>query len=169
LHVVCFSVALFSATFLVHMAWWRLRRPRHQTVALLYLFFGALAAAVAASLLLPETQGYAPTGFWEWLHVGLFQVSMALAYIVVYSGLAEDSPSLAIISCVVRAGGQGRTREELLEIFLGDDLLHSRLEAMVAAGSITTTGTAFTLTPKGRRWARLFRAVRQLYCLNKGG
>src|SRR5262249_23646491 len=86
------------------------RVPRRQIFCLLLLFLGLLPVGLAAAAWLPGLHGLRPDGFWENLHVALFYVAVSLGYIVTYSALEEDSPTLTVVAFVADAGGRGGAR-----------------------------------------------------------
>jgi hypothetical protein len=101
--------------------------------------------------------------------VALFFTAMALNYIVLYSALEEDSPSLTIVLHVAQAGSQGCSSEEVFGLIQDDLIVRSRLEAMLAANLVVCDGGVYRLTTQGRKWARLFGLFRALLRLPKGG
>ena len=72
------------------------------------ILLATLPAGLAAVGLLPSLKTFfGPLGFWQCLHVAIFHVAMSLAYVVVYYGLEERSPSMTILAYVADAGQQG--------------------------------------------------------------
>jgi hypothetical protein len=150
--VLATGAGLLVLAFLVQLAIWRLALPKSQTRALLVLFtcippvvFGvAWGLHHPIVLSLPEFAG-----------VGLFYVSCALAYIVLYSAIEMQSPTLAIVTYLA-AGSAGITDEALFARFGRDDTLRSRILAIEQGGWIQRNGDTITLTPSGRFYAGLF-------------
>jgi hypothetical protein len=169
MRVVLFGCGLFLATFLTHLVLWRIRVPRRAFRALLLLFLGALPAAYLLTAVLPALAAVTPSSPWQWLHVALFHVPVSLGYIVTYSALEEDSPTLIILVFLEDAGAAGRSREDLYGLIGNDFVIGSRLEALLTSGLLTSVEGKYQLAAKGRSWARLFGAFRWLYCLNPGG
>lgn len=168
MHVVLFAVAVFSLAFLVHWLLWRLWRPRRQILALLILFMGLFPVVLLCAWLFPEAIPW-PEGLWQWLHVTLFYVAVSLAYIVVYSALEQDSPSLTVVAFVAAAGQKGRTMDELQALIPLDFIIGSRFDSMLHGGLIERAGEVYQLTPKGRFWGRLFLLFRRMFKLRLGG
>lgn len=167
--IVGFAVGLFVFAFATHWLCWRVCLPRRQTLALLLIFLGAFPAAVGLYFLAPHLPLSWPHSVWEWLHVAEFHTAMALSYIVLYSMLEENSPSLTIIGFVAEAGSAGRTPDEVFGLINDDLILRSRLHAMLRDGLVRQTADAYRLTPKGQAWVRVFSVFRRLLSRAKGG
>jgi hypothetical protein len=168
MNLVFFSLALFTAVFLVHWLLWRVWRPRRQILALLFLFFGLLPGVLLLFWGFPEWEFW-PRNPWEWLHALLFYVAVSLAYIVVFSALEQDSPSLTVVVFVADAGQRGRTQDELYKLIDLDFIVGERFEAMLHGKMIEQVGDVYRLTPKGLFWARLFWLFRKMFKLELGG
>ncbi|MBY0522094.1 MAG: hypothetical protein K2R98_01770 [Gemmataceae bacterium] len=100
--------------------------------------------------------------------MALFQISLALAYIVVYSALEQDSPTLIIVTYVAAAGDAGRSPQDIHAIFVTSGLLRIRIQSILASNLAECSDGMVTLTPKGRFWAALFGGVRRVYGMDKG-
>ena len=111
MNVLVWSIALLGLAFGLHLAVWRIRLPARQTRALLTVFFGVLVAGLAAlgaaGVMAPRWAPYLPAWPAQLLHVGLFFVSVTLAYMITYSALEADSPSLVMIQAIADAGDDG--------------------------------------------------------------
>lgn len=168
MRVALFAVTLFLAAFFVHWLLWHIRLPKRHTATLLVVFMGSLAVAIVLGAWVGD-DAFWPQGFWEWAQVAVFHVAVSLAYIVLYSGLEENSPSLTIYAFVAEAGGQGRVVDDVYGIITDDMFIHSRMRAMVRDGLLCERDGAFHLTPKGVVWARVFGVARSILSMNKGG
>jgi hypothetical protein len=169
--VAAFAAGLFAVAFLLHLLCWRIRRPSRVALALLSLFLGTLVLGLLAALYVPWLGQLTPLGPWEVAHVCLFHVAASLAYIVLYSALEQDSPTLTIIAFVA-AAERGRSRNELFGLVRDDHIVGTRFDALVASQIIAPaegTDQVYVLTSRGQRWARLFGFCRHLYRLDKGG
>lgn len=170
--VAGFAVAVFSLAIVLHVLFWQIRVPRRQSVALLVILFGTFPIALGIAWSIPDLSRFAPVGLWPTLHVFLFHTAFSLGYIVTYSALAEDSPTLSILVYVSNAGPAGRSEAELLRLVSNEMIVGPRFDGLVSGGIIepvATDATRFVLTAKGMRWAKFFAAFRSLYRLRKGG
>ena len=167
--VAALAMGLFGVAFLVHWALWRIRLPRRQTSALLWIFLGTLPVGLMAMVLSTGFDKFAVPGFWQYALIAEFHVAMSLAYVVIYYGLEERSPSMTILSYVTAARGQGRTREELAAILRGFSPVEVRLDGLVRDKMVVVTDGDYRLTPKGRLWGQVFCTCRRLYRMERGG
>jgi hypothetical protein len=159
------GIALFTLLMAVHLVVWRIRLPARQTRALLVIFLGLLPAGLLAVHLLNP----ALFGPWQCVHLALFHVAMSLTYVILYSAIEQESPSLAMVQFVDRAGTRGRSRQEFQRLINDELLVGNRLNNMVRAGWVQENGSSYRLTAKGRRLAWLFISAARLLGLEEGG
>ena len=169
MRITSLAFGLFLAAFLLHWIVWRIRIPRRQSAALLVILLGTLPVGLAAVILVPALQGFGPIGFWEVLHVSTFHVAMSLAYIVAYSAIEGQSPSMALLVHVADARGRGCTREELQAVLRKSDPVATRLDAMLRDGMVEQWDGQCKLTAKGWAWARCLGSCRLFLRMEKGG
>ena len=129
-------VLLLGALFAVHLVWWRVALPRRQRAVLLGLFLiGGLALAPVVALLLVWL-GFGTLSAVQWLNVGLAVLAFALAYVVTYSALEADSPTLSLVRHIAAAGAGGVSEEELCEFMASRPFVGARLSALVEEGMV---------------------------------
>jgi hypothetical protein len=165
--VLSVGTGLLALSFIVQVVLWRLALPRKQTAALLFLFlivplivFDAAAVSGHAIRLSPA----------ELTRAILLYVSCSLAYIVLYSAIENQSPTLAIVSHLATVGAAGCTDPEIFTQFGTEDTLSNRVLAMQQGGWVSRDGDTMRLTPQGRFYARLFQCGSSVVGLGmKGG
>jgi hypothetical protein len=164
----------FFLAFLAHLAVWRIRLPKRQTKTLLLLMFSVLCAMTA--LLKAGGAGLAALCGWsvpvtagDYLHLTLFDISLILSYVITYSALEADSPSLIIAMTVAGAGVEGITEDDFSDFVNADRLLKPRIRDLVLDKMVYLDNGRYRLTFKGRLFARLFIAHRKLLGRGKGG
>jgi len=135
--VVFFTSALLvGILFLVHLVWWRVALPRRQRPALMVLFLVGGVVLAPASAFLCAKAGLEPLSLIQWLNVGLALVAFTLAYVVTYSALEADSPTLSLVRHIASSGAEG-VREDELRIFMASrPFVGARLTALVEEGMI---------------------------------
>lgn len=146
--VTCIAVACFFIALLVHLLAWRVRLPRRHIPTLGLIFLTTLVAEltlIATSS--PFGMSLTP---WQYVHIMLFYVAMALAYIDVYPGLEQRSPRMTIAILVERAAPEGITRDQIHRLFGDSPPIDVRMKAMVEDHMLVEDGSTCTLTPKGR-------------------
>ena len=159
---------LFAAGLALHFIWWKISLPKRQakTLGLLLLFVSLFGfAALAALPILPLRPENGP----EFLNLALYLAAFSLAYLITYSAVEVDSPSLVLISRIAAAGEQGLSQEELLAA-LGDNLLvRPRIADLLADKMALLEGGRYKLAPKGVVLAVFFRLSRRILKAGKGG
>src|SRR3990172_1725927 len=148
--VLFWGSAVFALSFVLHFALWRVRLPKRQTRALLIIFFGSLAAFFAFF------RGYASLGLYECVSVGLFVVSLTLAYIITYSAMEVDSPSLVMVNAIAGAGAEGLPKARFDEMMTDDVLVIPRIKDLLRDGHVYLDEGRYRLTPKGGSFIRIF-------------
>lgn len=127
---------LLGLLFALHLIWWRIALPQRQRAALLGLFLiGGLILAPAVGFLL-GLFGFAPLSLIQWLNVALALVAFALAYVVTYSALEADSPTLSLVRHIASAGSGGIGEEKLREFMASRPFVGARLSALVEEGMV---------------------------------
>jgi hypothetical protein len=164
LGVLFTGTALLAAAFFLHVLIWRVHRPSRQIPSLLawFVVFFVLAVSVLAWL------GWRLTS-WEFATVSLFYGALAVAYVVLYSAIEEDSPSMSLVRDIAVAGPGGRTREELNEVLGRSQIVERRISAMLRDGMVVSDGDRLRLSPKGDRVARILALAAAVMNLDLGG
>lgn len=80
--------------------------------------------------------GFAPLTLIQWLNVALAVVAFALAYVVTYSALEADSPTLSLVRHVASAGSRGVGEEALRDFMAARPFVGARLSALVEEGIV---------------------------------
>ncbi len=167
--VILFALGLLAATFLVHLAWWRIRTPRRQTALILLWFVAALPLGIVVARSVPMLQPYAPSDVWSVLLVAQFQLGAALAYACINSALQHDSPALMVVTYIALSGPSGCTRDEVRTILSDDLLIEPRIREFTAGGLVEQVAGRYKLTPRGLRFLHTMTLIRRIFRLPRGG
>jgi hypothetical protein len=129
------TLIALALAFLIHWVWWRVSLPRHQTKYLLLLF-------LAVFLLAGAVVGYA--GFWRsddllsdvvfWLYFGSFYWVAAFTYVITYSAMEGDSPTLSLALTLARSRTGQMSPQELQDFFRRRPFVEARINAMINDG-----------------------------------
>lgn len=170
--VLCWSLEILSIAFLLHLLIWKIHLPKHQTKALLLIFFGMLVSGLLGlwgmKALLPLRM--IPTRFPEYLHIALFVTSFTLAYVITYSAIEADSPSLVMMLAIASAGPEGLPKARFEQLMTDDLLVLPRIRDLVRDGMLVMVDGTYRLTPKGKGFVRIFVVYRQILGIaEKGG
>ncbi|MBF0351769.1 MAG: hypothetical protein HQM11_12120 [SAR324 cluster bacterium] len=167
LFLICF--ALFS-----HLLIWKIRLPVRQTRALLAIFFGTFLSGLIINYVLVHTNNtalipYLLSSLPEYLEVFLFGTALTLSYVITYSALEADSPTIVMIFAIYKSGSEGIEKSKFEQIMNDEILIDSRIADLVRDKMVHIQGGRYQLTPKGKRFAQLFTLIRKLMNTYMGG
>jgi len=161
------AFSLFIASFGVQVVLWRIRVPRNQTRALLLVF--GIAPLVLATFWLAGAAEFSwpvPSPA-DWIGIGLFHAAATGCYLIVYTGVEEDSPSITIINALEAAGNAGCSRAELASRITEDRFVRPRLLALKRGRFLEEAGDGRRLTARGRRAARTAVMLSRLFNIHE--
>ncbi len=165
MNVMLIAFGLFATSCFAQSVVWRIRLPRKHTPALLVLF--ALVPVVAMFLgLVFHRLSFTP---YDVVRIALLYVSFALGYVVIYSALEQQSPTLSIVAYVRKRGAAGCADSELFDVFGEGRALEGRLDVMSGGGWAEIREGRFKLTSSGRFFANSFALAARVFGLPTGG
>ncbi len=126
--------------FLLHLVLWRIRVPKRTTCALAVIFAGTLVTALVlrATWLHADDWGGA-------LYVAALHGALALSYILLYTGIECDSPTLSL--CRYIANNQAGVTETELDGFIASrPFVMSRIVQLEQAGFVSRRAGMIELT-----------------------
>ncbi len=153
---------LLLATFLIHVFWWRVNMPVRTIVALLSLFFSVMLMIS----IIAYTQ-HVPLD--RIVQFALFYFSSALVYIILYTAIEHQSPTLCIIDKLHSAGKAGCAEAELYRALAVTEETERRLQSLENSHWVAIKEDRIFLTQKGELIARVFHCTARLFGLNLGG
>lgn len=172
MQVIFWGTLFWVLSFAIQFIVWKLYLPKRQTRALLLIFFGVLVSGCAALWVKPGVSIWGVTAPENWSvfsGIALYFTSFTLAYMITYSALEADSPSLVMVLKVADAGEAGLPKSNFHEHMNDALLVDPRLRDMVTDKMVVPDGDQYRLTTKGRNMAQLFIGYRNLLKLEKGG
>ena len=170
---ILLGIGLFSCAFGLHLLAWKIRRPKKQRKALLVVFFSTLlvglliVSALRLTHTLPELLN--SNDIWGYLHLTLFFSALALSYIVTYSGIEVDSPSLVILLAIGERDKEGIEKETLLARFTDERLLRPRLNYLLVDQKISLNQGRYHISSRGIALLTPILIYRKLTKIGKGG
>lgn len=162
---------VFFSSFLLHLVIWKTKLPKRQTKAILFILFGGLALALCGFVLYPSFSFFSvpvPRGP-ELLSVALYVTAFTLAYMITYSAIEADSPTLVMIRTIAAAGDKGIARDDFFATLSDAVLVDPRLQDLITDRMAVLAEGQYRLTAKGRLFASIFTNYRSLLGLGKGG
>lgn len=170
--VLVWSICLFMLAFGVHLLVWKVSLPKRQTKVLLQIFFGTWIIAVLWAWFNPTFTLFGltvPSHIENYLHMAIFHTAFTLAYIITYSALEADSPTLVMIRAIEKAGAAGLEKEKLEEALNDDILVKPRVQDLLRDQMVYLDQERYMLTPKGTLFVRVFKTYRDILKASKGG
>jgi predicted permease len=139
--------ALFVIAFVVHLIWWRLKVPRRQSLTLLALFLTIATGGFAMIYVTDLFAGELPVP--RLLLAILLLGSFCIVYLILFSALEADSPTLTLIRLIADAGLPGIHGDELMRAMERHSYVQIRIDQMIADGMAVETPTGLRLASQG--------------------
>jgi len=168
------GVALFFIAFLIQLLFWKVWFPRRQAKTLLLLFFTTFIFGfvwiLTLSPVLPNLSIHPPRHIEEYLHIGLFYWVFTMAYLITYSAVEVDSPSLIMTMAIHKAGKNGLPVDVFKNSMTDEILVIPRVNDLVQDKIAVLKNSIYKLSLKGIVLAKIFNSYRSLLKLeDKGG
>ena len=152
LEVLFVLIGLFALNILI----WKFKIPKRQTNVLLKIYFGGQIIYLLA-LVFFEGQ----IDFNILFAKSVFLTSSSLAYIMFYSGLEVDSPTLVIVKKVANTGKEGLLEKDLYQVLTDDILVRPRVNDLIRDRFLVRRDDLrYYLTEKGQ----VFIRIMNLWC-----
>ena len=128
---VLLAFGSFAAAFLVHLIIWRIAVPAAalRVAAAIYAVF--LVAAASAAL------AWAPGfGLDDGAYFAVLYGAIALCYLLTYTGIEADSPTLSIVTALAQGGERGVSAAEMAAFIRRRPFVRSRLLQLYRDGVV---------------------------------
>ena len=130
------------ATLAVHLAIWRLRVPRRATRALAAIFGVGLLGILLIGWWLAEFN-------WaQCIYVVALYGAVSLTYLLTYTAIEGDSPTLSLAFYIAQGGSAGRSAAELEEFVAARPFVMSRLAQLEQGGFVVRRGDRLELAER---------------------
>lgn len=157
----------------VQVVVWRLRTKGGHYLALsglaLAVLVGSLVTVAALGSVDPPPVPFVPQTILEVWNFVMLYAAMALCYMITYSAVQADSPTMAILLLIEGAGGRGRSRDELLAELDDAVLVVPRLNDLIIGDLVELQGGRYHISRRGSLLARIYMGYRSLLAMEKGG
>ena len=155
-----FVETLFALLFAwtAHFCVWRLRVPRHQLKALLVIYLLVWGAMVVGALV----YGLWSAGVIEFLYFSLLFWTAALCYVITYSAMEGDSPTLSLTRHLHARGDEGISHEEIEEFFRQRPFVGARVKALVTDNVFIEEAAGYRLSPGKYLFFRVILGYRRV-------
>jgi len=163
MHLFLITSAVFAVALVVHLSLWRVRMPRHHTSALLVIF--ALVFSLAILVLLDRTPDWP-----DRLRIAFLYLAASLCYVITYSAIEGDSPTLSLMRLLDARGGKGLPTTEVDHFLARRPFVKARLAALILSGHVREEGGRYRLAGPPSLPFQIILGFRKLYGpIAKGG
>jgi len=173
MRILFWGSALFVLAFLIHLVLWKIRVPKRQTKAILQIFFVVLLIGIIVLWNIPNDpvlwEITPPASLLEYIHISLFFISLTLAYMITYSAIEADSPSLVIMTTIANAEPKGLEKENFDKLMTDDKLVKPRIKDILLNKMAEMDGDKYVLTLKGTLFASIFIIYRKIMRMSRKG
>ncbi len=159
---------LFLLGLAFQLAIWKIALPKRQSKSLLTIMLATLFTGLAAAPCMPESVP-APGTLPELAHAALLGLSLIFSWLITYSAIEADSPSLVILLAIDGKGPEGMPENDIYSSANDGILLKPRIKDLLTDRMARLENGKYLLTAKGRAMAALFKAQRTVLGLGKGG
>lgn len=147
--------------------------PKRRVKILLFIFLGVLIIGILVLWRCSEELSglglTVPIGYLEYLHVSIFVMSLTIVYLITYSCMEVDSPSLIMTMRIAESGKEGLTKKKFDELLSDDILVKPRVKNLVHDNLVYMEGEKYQITPKGKRMTLIFIFYRWLLNITRKG
>lgn len=161
-----FAVALFAASWLVHLVVWRVKRPAAYPIWLPVIF--SIVPLLCAVLLWKCAPATLPieTALLGLIFAAPIYAVLSSCYMGGYAGIIEYSPSAEILKAISKRMPKGMPAEALeVETLSEEALTGKRVRHLLDSGCASESNHNILLTNKGIRFVSLCLFYRRLLCL----
>jgi hypothetical protein len=141
------AFGLFAAALVVHLVWWRLKVPHRQSLTLLTLFLTSAVCGLALIYATDRLSSQLPVP--RLLLAILLFGSLCVVYLILFSTLEADSPSLTLIRLIADAGRRGIHGDELMRAMEQYSYVQIRIDQMITDGMVVETEAGLRLASQG--------------------
>lgn len=167
------SISVVVLAFVVHLLVWKIHLPKRQTRAILIIFFGVQILTVLGMYFVPR---YFPllglnsyTQFSSYLHVCFFCTTATIAYVISYTAIEIDSPSLLMVRAINNSESNRVSVAEFHNLMKDSLKIEPLITELLNDRMVRLDGQYYRLTPKGAFMTYLIMLHRSLLGLGKGG
>jgi len=163
MRILLTSIFLLAGAWAIHLLIWRIRLPKHHIPALLGIFAiflcGWVGIAITRGVPLPNL-----------VSALMLYGSMSLCYVITYSAIEGDSPTLSLIRELDKAGKKGLGPNEIERFVADRPFVKTRLDALIHSGLVRKETERYRICGRPPLFFRVILGFRKLYGpIAKGG
>jgi hypothetical protein len=167
------AILAFSVLIFAHLMVWRVRKPASEYTSLSALCLAvvvfSLAGFYAIQPMISGSVRFLPVTLFDYANFVMLYIALALSYLITYSAVQADSPTMTILLRIERAGPKGLSLEEMVAELNDHVLVAPRLEDLVTGNLVGLHGGRYVVDPRGAYLAKTYIFFRALLKMEKGG
>ncbi len=170
--VLVWGLIILFIAFCLQLLIWKIRLPKRQTKVILYIFLMTYLISIISFLTFPGFTIFgisSPGKLHEIIHLAFFLFSVLPAYIITYSAIEVDSPSLVIILKIAEMKKEGLPVNAIESILTDDILVKPRIADLLTDKMAYLNGDKLMLSPKGALMAKMFNFYRKIMNITQEG
>ncbi|MFH1867873.1 MAG: hypothetical protein ABH843_02775 [Candidatus Omnitrophota bacterium] len=171
--ILPYGLVIFFLAIFFHFIIWRLSLPkRNQSTVLLVIFYGAFIISVFILKKFPGLSAFDtsnPQALSDHIHLFIFFSSLTFSYIISYSAIGADSPSMNMVLKIARSAPDGLERDKIAEMMTDDYLIKPRLKELINNKMVYMINDVYRISKLGELFVKIFVYYRDLLNLPKGG
>ncbi len=150
MNALLFGTGLAVFAFFIHVLLWRVRVPRREWRALVLVFTVIAVLALTAVLISPRLARFGMSTP-RLILAGLLFGGLGIVYLILFSALESDSPTLTMLQLVRQHRRSGITESELAHRSAKRAYARVRLQQMLRDGLAEQAGSRIRATRRGKR------------------
>lgn len=161
------AVGLFAGALLIHIVAWRIRVPKQQTGTLIVilLMVGILGFSLLFSF---GSEGAGLSGARLLLGIGVFG-GLAAMYLILFSAIEADSPTLTMINLIHARGIRGISEDELRLAMSRYSYVNARIDQLLQDKMVIETAHGLQVQSSGRWLCTFILFYRRLLLRSHAG
>ena len=167
------ALLAFSFLMAAHLVFWRVRRPTGHYAGLTALCLAVLVVSVGSFYIVESiTPGwikFIPVTSFDYFNFVILYTGLALSYVVTYSAVQADSPTMTILLRIERSEPKGLALQQILDQLSDQFLVIPRLDDLVTGGLVRLHQGRYIMGDRGAFLAKINILYRALLKMEKGG
>lgn len=166
MQILLTTSVLLAVAWVLHILLWKIRLPRHQIPSLLLIS----SAVLAAWIMLDRSGLLSKVSALEACQTVLLYGASSLCYVITYSAVEGDSPTLSLTRLLADRKNAGLPQEDVEGFLAARPFVKARLAALIHSGLIREEAGKFCIAGRPSLSFRLILAYRKLYgSVSRGG
>ena len=159
---------LLVIALIIQVIIWRIKVPERQTKCIIFINISVLMIFILFVYFF-QLQNFFISNIYIFNFI-IFHLITLMSYLITFSAIEADSPSLLILYLIYLKKTDGLLLEELYKILNDQVLIHTRINDLYAGNMAYKSNDRISLTSKGKFMAFMFYQYRKLLKLqNYGG